>query len=106
MRNEIEQEKVAEFLVEEICAPEYVDDWCVDEYEEMGIDPMTSTESKPGSDDKVMMLSARYAAGIPLWNNSDCYDHGPGMLQGEEGEVASEDSAEEETVEVEEEVEV
>jgi hypothetical protein len=23
------------------------------------------------------MLSARYAAGLPLWHDRDCYDHGP-----------------------------
>jgi hypothetical protein len=42
-----------------------------------GLDPLTPTESKPGSDDKVRMLAARYAAGVPLWHNGDCYDHGP-----------------------------
>ncbi len=38
------------------------------------------TEAKPGSEDKVKMLSARYAAGVPLWHDSDCYDHGPDTL--------------------------
>jgi hypothetical protein len=42
-----------------------------------GIDPLIPTEAKPGSEDKVKMLAARYAAGIPLWHNGDCYDHGP-----------------------------
>jgi hypothetical protein len=28
-----------------------------------------------------MMLSARYAAGMPLWHDGDCYDHGPNELQ-------------------------
>lgn len=41
------------------------------------LNPFTSTEAKPGSEDKVQMLAARYAAGLPLWHNSDCYDHGP-----------------------------
>jgi hypothetical protein len=27
-----------------------------------------------------MMLAARYAAGLPLWHNDDCYDHGPGSV--------------------------
>jgi len=36
------------------------------------------TEAKPGSVDKVQMLAARYAAGLPLWHNEDCNDHGPG----------------------------
>lgn len=38
------------------------------------------TEAKPGSEDKVKMLSARYAAGVPLWHDEDCYDHGPGNM--------------------------
>lgn len=37
----------------------------------------TPTEAKPGSEDKVRMLAARYAAGVPLWHDEDCYDHGP-----------------------------
>ena len=41
------------------------------------MDPLIPTEAKPGSEDKVRMLAARYAAGVPLWHNSDCYDHGP-----------------------------
>ena len=47
------------------------------EYESTSLDPYTPTEAKPGSDDKVQMLAARYAAGLPLWHDSDCYDHGP-----------------------------
>ncbi|MBS0265151.1 MAG: hypothetical protein JSS02_24680, partial [Planctomycetes bacterium] len=35
------------------------------------------TKAKPGTEEKVLMLSARYAAGLPLWNERDCYDHGP-----------------------------
>ena len=44
----------------------------------LGINPSKPTEAKPGSDDKVMMLAARYAVGLPLWHDSDCYDHSPG----------------------------
>ena len=33
--------------------------------------------AKPGTEEKVLMLSARYAAGLPLWHDRDCYDHGP-----------------------------
>jgi hypothetical protein len=40
-------------------------------------DPLSPTGAKPGSEDKVKMLAARYAAGVPLWHDSDCYDHGP-----------------------------
>ena len=42
-----------------------------------GVDPLIPTEAKPGSEEKVKMLAARYAAGIPLWHDGDCYDHGP-----------------------------
>lgn len=48
------------------------------DFEALGLDPATPTEAKPGSEDKVLMLAARYAAGLPLWHNEDCYDHGPG----------------------------
>ena len=44
--------------------------------------PFFPTDAKPGSEDKVRMLSARYAAGLPLWHDADCYDHGPGDLEG------------------------
>ncbi|MBN69016.1 MULTISPECIES: hypothetical protein [Gimesia] len=55
-----------------------------EEYRQMGINPDEATQAKPGSEQKVLMLAARYAAGLPLWNHSDCYDHGPGenLLQG------------------------
>ena len=48
------------------------------ELELLGVNPKTPTEAKPGSDDKVSMLAARYAAGLPLWHDKDCYDHTPG----------------------------
>jgi hypothetical protein len=48
------------------------------DFEALGIDPNKPTAAKPGSEEKVLMLAARYAAGIPLWHDSDCYDHGPG----------------------------
>lgn len=51
-----------------------------DDFDSLGIDPLTSTVAKPGSEDKVMMLAARYAAGLPLWHQDDCYDHAPSML--------------------------
>jgi hypothetical protein len=44
----------------------------------LGVDPATPTGAKPGSEEKVLMLAARYAAGMPLWHDDDCYDHGPG----------------------------
>lgn len=48
-----------------------------EDFEALGIKPDHPTKARPGSDAKVLMLSARYAAGLPLWNTSDCYEHGP-----------------------------
>ncbi|WP_437201726.1 hypothetical protein [Planctomicrobium sp. SH664] len=48
-----------------------------EDFDLSGVDPLVPTGAKPGSEDKVKMLAARYAAGIPLWHDSDCYDHGP-----------------------------
>ena len=62
------------------------------------VDPMIPTGAKPGSLDKVKMLAARYAAGVPLWHDSDCYDHGPvgSSLTGEGDEESYADEEEEE----------
>ena len=49
----------------------------IEEFLAMGINPGKSTKAKPGTEEKVLMLSARYAAGMPLWHEHDCYDHGP-----------------------------
>jgi hypothetical protein len=48
-----------------------------EDFAALGIDPYKPTRAKPGSEAKVLMLSARYAAGLPLWHNEDCYEHGP-----------------------------
>lgn len=66
-----------------------LDDFDLDEYPAidyaaLGIDPISPTEAKPGSEEKVVMLAARYAAGLPLWHNSDCVDHGPGNVAEED----------------------
>lgn len=34
------------------------------------------TSARPGSRDKVAVLAARYAAGLPLWHHEDCLTHG------------------------------
>ena len=47
------------------------------DFEAMGVNPSDPTKAKPGSEEKVLMLAARYAAGMPLWHNDDCTDHGP-----------------------------
>lgn len=51
-----------------------------EDFASLGIDPAQPTDAKPGSEDKVLMLAARYSAGLPLWHNDDRYDHGPGQL--------------------------
>lgn len=56
---------------------DFSDAFDMEEFENLGIDPISPTEAKPGSEDKVMMLAARYAAGMPLWHDEDCYDHAP-----------------------------
>lgn len=48
--------------------------------EEFEIAALGPTGAKPGSEDKVRMLTARYAAGVPLWHGEDCYDHGPAVI--------------------------
>lgn len=48
-----------------------------EEFKAMGINPLKSTKARPGTEEKVLMLSARYASGLPLWHDRDCYDHGP-----------------------------
>lgn len=78
-----------EFDVEEVEEEEFVLEEGSSEYDEpiefeeidfesLGIDPKEPTVAKPGSEEKVLILAARYAAGVPLWHDSDCYEHGPG----------------------------
>lgn len=55
-----------------------------EDFRAMGINPSDPTVAKPGSEDKVVMLAARYASGLPLWHGSDCYDHGPERARSEE----------------------
>lgn len=62
-----------------------------DNFESLGVDPYDATGAKPGSVDKVMMLAARYAAGLPLWHDEDCYDHGPGGVFADMDEENEED---------------
>ena len=63
----------ADAMFEEFADAEFEED-----FRELGINPSSPTPAKPGSNQKVIMLAARYAAGLPLWHTSDCYDHGPG----------------------------
>ena len=67
----------ADALFEEFADAEFEED-----FRELGINPGEPTPAKPGSNQKVIMLAARYAAGLPLWHTSDCYDHGPGGSNG------------------------
>ncbi len=58
---------------------EYTGDFEEIDFDSLGIDPGAPTTAKPGTEEKVLMLAARYAAGVPLWHDEDCYDHGPGQ---------------------------
>ena len=62
-----------------------------EDFAAMGINPSCPTVAKPGSEDKVQMLAARYAAGLPLWNEEDRYDHGPDEAALESDEFDDED---------------
>lgn len=73
-----------------------------------GVDPAAATEARPGTEDKVRMLAARYEAGLPLWNMEDCLDHSPrsggldlSALAGmsSDDDLDDDDDAEEETEE-------
>ncbi len=44
--------------------------------DDLVLNPDTPTVAAPGSMEKVMMLQARYAAGVPLWDKRDSSDHG------------------------------
>ena len=85
-------ETIGKFGVED----DYFQDFDVEDFEALGIDPLTPTAAKPGSEEKVVMLAARYAAGLPLWHGDDCYDHGPGsmgnlVMDGESGDYGEEE---------------
>jgi len=73
-----------------VSADAFQPDWDLDEifeeqeqvyqevdFRKLGVDPTKPTNAKPGSPEKVLMLAARYAAGLPLWHEKDRYDHGP-----------------------------
>jgi hypothetical protein len=64
------QSMLSEFA--EIGLPPHYEDWT-----KMGVDPAKSTRAKPGTEEKVRVLSARYAAGLSLWHTRDRHDHGP-----------------------------
>lgn len=59
------------------------------DFEKLGIDPSRPTKAKPGSEEKVLMLAARRAAGMPLWHNDDVTDHGPQTKRAELAAIAS-----------------
>ncbi|MEX0702825.1 MAG: hypothetical protein WD069_12085 [Planctomycetales bacterium] len=41
------------------------------------VDPTEPTVAEPGTSQKVVTLAARYAAGLPLWNDDDRDGHQP-----------------------------
>lgn len=79
--DEMESEELEYEAVES--GTEYGSEFSVDfeeiDFDSLGIDPGEPTTAKPGTEEKVLMLAARYAAGVPLWHDEDCYDHGPGQ---------------------------
>ena len=54
-----------------------VEGFTEEDFAALGVDPNRPTKARPGSSEKVLVLSARYAAGLPLWHSDDCYEHGP-----------------------------
>ena len=76
LEGELEYEFVAEHDAEEYFGE--FDGLEDADFQALGIEPDSPTGAKPGSEEKVLMLAARYAAGLPLWHTQDCYDHGPG----------------------------
>jgi hypothetical protein len=57
--------------LEHVFPPETSDDVAL-----LGINPHKPTNAKPGSAEKQQVLSDRYAAGLPLWQDTDNYQHG------------------------------
>lgn len=83
---EIEAENGIQGYIDEFDLPFEEED-----FEAIGVNPIQPTGARPGSEEKVTMLAARYAAGLPLWHNSDCYDHGPGEVDSSIEEVEEEE---------------
>lgn len=48
-----------------------------EQHNDVAMTPQEPTTAAPGSMEKVLTLRARYAAGMPLWNDEDRNDHGP-----------------------------
>ena len=78
----------------EISLEEVEGEFEFEDFSALGIDPLNPTGAKPGSEEKVRMLAARYAAGVPLWHDEDCYDHGPTDTVMTEGESFDEEELE------------
>ena len=62
---------------------DFSDEYADVDYDAVGVNPLSPTKAKPGSEEKVLMLAARYAAGMPLWHDADCTDHGPARARAE-----------------------
>lgn len=77
--DEIESEEVEYTSEGSEFGSEYTAEFEEIDFDSLGIDPGCPTTAKPGTEEKVLMLAARYAAGVPLWHEEDCYDHGPGQ---------------------------
>jgi len=77
-----EMDPEVDLAIDDVDGSELPDEAIFEEidFDSMGIDPGGPTVAKPGSEEKVLMLAARYAAGVPLWHENDCYDHSPGAI--------------------------
>ena len=57
--------------------PEYGDPDTEAEWRAAGYVPEAPTQAKPGSEERVVAMAARYASGVPLWLPGDKYDFSP-----------------------------
>lgn len=58
---------------QEVWTDDVQDEACYEPEVELGsgVEPQFPTEAIPGSQKKVLILAARYAAGLPLWHQAD-----------------------------------
>ena len=57
-------------LSDEELSTEYDELFQEEDFRALGIEPASPTVAKPGSEEKVVMLAARYATGLPLWHGT------------------------------------
>ena len=62
---EVDPSLDAEDLSNEELITDYDEMFQEEDFAALGIDPRAPTPAKPGSEDKVLMLAARYTSGLP-----------------------------------------